>query len=159
MRRDPFLQDLVDFRRSFDDLFSRFLEPTSRSWSSEQISTAWLPPVETYIDQNKYHIRLGLAGVEPKDVNIEVHGNELYVSGERKRENQVSDEKYMHREFSYGSFQRVVPLPEGIDNDKVEANYNNGVLEITAPLSQKALPRRIEVKSISGGKEASRKVA
>ena len=149
LRRDPFYQDLWDFRQGFDDLFNQFLTHIGQSRSRYAQGLAWAPQLETYTDGGKYHVRVDLAGVDPKDVQIEVHGNQLSISGERKSEKEVSEDKYLHREFSYGSFQRVISLPQEVEADQVEANFNNGLLELTAPISQKALPRKVEIKGIS----------
>lgn len=152
-RRDPFATDVFDFRRNFDDLFSRmftsYWDQGRDRWSGSNV-LAWIPPVESYIDQNRFHIRLALPGVKPSDVNLQVHGNELSISGERKQEITPSEERSFQREIAYGSFERIVPLPEGVQGDRIEANFRDGVLQISAPLSEKALPRRIEIKSEGG---------
>ena len=62
---------------------------------------------------------------------------------------------YLHREFSYERFERTIALPEGVDTEKIAAEYNNGVLEITARVSATALPKRIEIKSLPKTKGAS----
>ena len=143
-RRDPFLQDVWDFRRNFDDLFANLFQPIYGEGS--RMSTR-VPAVETYIDQNTYHVRMALPGIRPEAVNLQVHQNLLTISGERKQEQKVSDERYLQREFTYGQFERTVPLPEGVQSEKVEAHYRDGVLDVTVPVSEKALPRRIEIKS------------
>jgi len=61
---------------------------------------------------------------------------------------------YLRREITYGSFERLIELPEGVDKDKLTAEYRNGVLEMTAPISAAALPRKIEVKSLPSAKGA-----
>jgi HSP20 family protein len=61
----------------------------------------------------------------------------------------------MRKEFSYEHFERTVTLPESVDTEKISADFNNGVLEITAPLSSSALPKRIEIKSLQKAKGAS----
>lgn len=154
VRRDPYNTDLLDYRRNFDDVFSRlFAAPLWERWSGAPTSADWIPAVESYIDQNKYHVRMALPGIKPEEVNIQVHGNELCISGERKQEITPSEDRTFQREIVYGAFERIVPMPDGVQGDKVEANYTNGVLEISAPLSEKAVPRRVEIKSGEGGKK------
>lgn len=156
VRRDPYHADLYDVRRNFDDVFSRFFAaPLWERWSGAQSNADWIPAVESYIDQNQYHVRMALPGVKPDEVNIQVHGNELSISGERKQEVMPSEDRSYQHEILYGAFERVIPLPEGVQSDKVEANYNNGVLEISVPLSEKAVPRKIEIKSGGGKKLAA----
>lgn len=147
-RREPFLQDLWDFRRNFDDIFSRFF---ASPWSGEPTEERnWLPAAECYVDQNRYHVRVALPGVESKDVSVQVHGNELTISGKREQSKEISRDRYLQREFVYGNFERSIALPEGVEPDKVQARYNNGVLEIEAPISERALPKQIKVESGAG---------
>ncbi|MGH9476983.1 MAG: Hsp20/alpha crystallin family protein [Terriglobales bacterium] len=149
-RRDQY--DIFDSRRNVDDFFTRmFSNPFWERWSSTGSPIAWIPPLDCFIDKDRYHIRLALPGVKPNEVNLQVHGNELSISGERKQEIVPSEDHSFQREITYGSFERIVPLPEGIQSDKIEANFNQGVLEISAPLSERALPHRIEIKGVQAG--------
>lgn len=151
-RRDPFLQDLLDFRRSFDDVFQRFFVAPYGEWGREAV-TAWMPPIELYTDKDRIHARVALPGVKPEDVNVQVHHNQLTISGERKQEKEIKDEQYLQCEMSYGRFERSIMLPEGVNADKVEASFHDGVLDVTLPVAEKALPRRIEIKPHEPGKK------
>jgi len=154
IRRDSYNPDVFEFRRNLDDMFSRLLTvPSWDRWSGSQTNADWIPAVESYIDQNKFHVRMALPGVKPEEVSIQVHGNELSIAGERKQEMAPSEDRSFQHEILYGAFERIVPMPEGVQSDKVEANYNNGVLEVSAPLSEKAIPRKIQIKSSEGGKK------
>jgi HSP20 family protein len=148
-------QELFDIRRNFDDFFNRFL---SWPFSQEERTFAqeFSPAIESFIDtENKrFHCQVLLPGVEPKNVNIQVQGNTLTVSGERTNTRETKEADFLHREISYGSFTRSLMLPEGVDKEKIAAEYKNGTLEITAPMSSAALPRKIEVKSIPVSKAA-----
>ncbi len=146
MRRDPFWQELMDFRSNFDDIVNRFFQ-FPQAGTEAGAGANWVPPAECYLKDNRFHVRLALPGVEAKDVSIQVHGNQLTISGERKQEQKLSEENYAFREFSYGSFQRMISLPEGVKSEQVEANYKNGVLEITAPVAEAALPRKVQIKT------------
>src|SRR5262249_23122370 len=117
----------------------------------------FIPAVETRLDKDgkKFLCHVMLPGVEPKDVNIQVQGNTLSISGERSTSRETKESDYIHREISYGSFHRSIALPDGGDADKVTAEYRNGMLEIAAPISGAALPRKIEVKSLPAAKSAS----
>ena len=152
IRRDPFLQDLVDFRRSFDDVFQRVFASPYGEWGREMAAT-WMPPMELYTEKDHIHARIALPGVKPEDVNVQVHQNQLTVSGERKQEKEIKDEQYLQCEMSYGRFERTIRLPEGVNPDKVEASFQDGVLDVTLPMAEKALPRRIEVKPAEPGKK------
>lgn len=154
--RENLFQELFDFRREFDQAFNRFWSwPSTQEESSE--NSRFTPPVQSYIDQQdkKLHCQILLPGVDPKDVNIQVLGNTLMVSGEHSDSSETDGKDFIRREFTYGSFQRTLPLPEGVDKDKISADYRNGVLEITAPLSTAALPKKIEVKALPAARHAT----
>jgi HSP20 family protein len=91
-----------------------------------------------------------LPGVDPKDVDLQVQGNTLTISGERSTTHETKEADYLRREITYGSFQRSILLPEGVDKDKLNAEYRNGILEITAPIATAALPRKVEIKALPG---------
>lgn len=154
--RNPLFREMVDFRRDFDQMFNRFF-----NWSPGQeenaLTEGFIPAVETRIDKDgkKFLCHVMLPGVEPRDVNIQVQGNNLSISGERSSSRETKESDYLHREITYGSFQRLIELPEGTDKDKLTAEYRNGVLEIAAPISANALPRKIEVKSLPAARSAS----
>src|SRR5205085_1053012 len=113
--RDTFFQDLFDFRRDFDQIFNRFL-----SWPSGQeestMTAGFSPAIESFIDKDgrKFHCQVMLPGIDPKDVNLQVLGNTLTISGERSNSRETKEADYLHREITYGSFQRSVSLPEGV---------------------------------------------
>jgi HSP20 family protein len=145
LRQSP-VDDLFDFRRDFDSIFNRLL--TNRSESRETTRTS-IPPIQAWIDrENKtYHLRVALPGVNPDEVQITAEGNTLTISGEHQRSEDKDRVAYLIKEFSFERFERTVTLPEGVDAGKINAEYGNGVVEITIPLSETALPRRIEIKN------------
>jgi len=71
------------------------------------------PPIEAWVDKNekKYHLSIALAGVDPKDVQLSVQGNNLMVSGEQKASEEKKEANYQYQEFSYGRFERAITLP------------------------------------------------
>ena len=155
--RDSFFNDLFDFRRDLNGVFSRLVTGAPPVSEHALKMIAAVPPIEAWVDKNekKYHLSIALAGVDPKDVQLSVQGNNLMVSGEQKASEEKKEANYQYQEFSYGRFERAITLPEGVDTEKLTAEYKNGVLEITAPMSANALPRKIEIKAISAAKGAS----
>jgi HSP20 family protein len=140
-----FYRDLFDFRRDFDEIFNHLIAgPTT-----EPGYQAYVPAVEAWTDPEakKFHVRVALPGVEPQNVNVEVQANTLTIGGFWKSAEAPTEANYLHREFTYGNFERVVTLPEGVDVEKLAAEFNHGVLEITAPVAAAALPRRIQIKA------------
>jgi len=148
--RDSLFQDLFDFRGDFDQIFNQMMtEWPFREEKKNGTAAAFAPAVESYIDKDgkTYHCRVSLPGIEPKEVQIQAQGNMLTIRGERKVERSSKDVDVFHEEISYGAFERTFTMPEGVDVDKLSAEYKNGVLEITAPVAASALPRRIEIKT------------
>lgn len=124
---EPF-GDLV--RRTFGDFGSSLLANRS---------TRWAPALDAYIEGDQLHVRLELPGIDPaSDVDIEVDNGVLHVRGERRSESKHEGEGWFRREMSYGSFERRVALPEGVDAENVTASYDAGILDITIPVPTKA---------------------
>jgi HSP20 family protein len=146
--RDVF-EELFDFRRDFDGLFNRFLTGTASRGGQTLAPLATVPPIEVRIDNSdqKYHMRMALPGVDPKDVHINLQGRRLTISGAHKNQEEKKDSNYVQREFSYEQFERVIPLPEGLDTDQVNAEFDNGVLEIAIPIGASALSKPVEIKT------------
>jgi HSP20 family protein len=90
-------------------------------------------------------LRGDLPGMTEDDVNIEIKDSVLTVSGERKAEQEEKGEGYHRVERSFGSFSRSLSLPQGIDPDKVEAHFENGVLEVRIPKPAEAKPTRVQI--------------
>jgi HSP20 family protein len=144
-------EDLFGFRREFDEMFNRIL--TGKPWGLEQPEFKKTfnitPAVEAYVDKEtkKYVCRVTLPGVEPKDLQIHAQANVLTIRGERKLTHSTKEIELMEGEIVYGVFERTLELPEGVNVEKLTAEYVNGVLEITAPVAAAALPRKIEIKT------------
>jgi len=156
-RPETIFNDLFDFRRDLNGVFSRLVSG-SQSGSERPLKIiAAVPPIEAWVDNNekKYHLSIALTGVDPKDIELNVQGNNLTVSGEQKVSEEKKDADFLYQEFAYGRFERTITLPEGVDTSKLTAEYKNGVLEITAPMSANALPRKVEIKAVPVAKGAS----
>jgi HSP20 family protein len=142
--------ELFGFRREFDEIFNRIA--SRRPWTAEfpefKRTFSMTPAVESYVDKDakKYVCKVTLPGVEAKDVEVNAQNNLLTIRAERKITREKKEVEYYETEIAYGVFERTVPLPEGVLAEKLNAEYSNGVLEITAPVAAVALPRRIEIK-------------
>lgn len=154
--RDSFFQDLFDFRRDFDQIFNRILfnKPLLAEQSVPSVFD-FLPAVESYLDKEgkKFLCRVSLPGVDAKDVEIQTKDNLLTVKGERKFTRAPKEVDLMDGEIVYGKFERTFTLPEGVVVDKLTAEYQNGMLEITAPVAAAAMPRKVEIKVIPASKQ------
>lgn len=146
-------EELFGFRREFDEMFNRVLSGKPwAEWAERPAFTKELnftPAVEAYVDKEgkKYVCRVTLPGVEPKDFQVHAQGNLLTIHGERKFTHNTKEVEFTEQEVAYGVFERTITLPEGVIVEKLTAEYVNGVLEITAPITVAALPRKIEIKT------------
>lgn len=101
-------------------------------------------PMDLYREENRYVLSVDLPGVDPGSVDIDVDGQLLTIRAERTL---VSDENatWIARERTGGSFLRQLTLGQGLDTERITAGYDNGVLSVTIPISEKAKPRKIEI--------------
>lgn len=106
----------------------------------------WMPAVDIQEDENAYRITADLPGIDPKDVEVTMENGVLTISGERQQE-KTDEHDYRRVERHYGSFVRRFTLPTNADPEGIAAEGKNGTLHINVPKSEKAKPRRIEVKS------------
>jgi HSP20 family protein len=141
-RQEPF-RELEEWHRNIDDLFSRFFEAVPFEGTMPAESS--LPTVETLLRDGHFVVRLDLPGVDPKEVDISVTDDVLTVKGERKRREEKKEDEYTRTEVEYGSFERSLLLPAKIDADRIEASYDNGVLEIAIPVPKELEPRKVPI--------------
>ena len=155
--RDTFFHDMVDFRRNFDQSFNRLLRWPATAHDERAYENEFSPAVESFIDRDnkRFHCQVVLPGVDPKDVDIQVQGNTLTITGERTNTRETRNADFLQREITYGSFTRSLVLPEGVDKEKISAEYRNGMLEITAPIATASLPKKVEIKSLPSSRAAS----
>jgi HSP20 family protein len=108
---------------------------------------SWLPATEGWIQDGTYTIQFALPGVDPKEVTVSLMDSVLTVKGERKAQPETTGKEHFVHEAVYGTFERSVTLPEGVDAAQVEAKYTNGILEVRIPTPKAATPRTIEIKA------------
>ncbi len=140
-RWDPFrefvtLQDRMNrlFRDSFGDVREEGLT-----------TTTFAPPVDVYEDEHSVTLKIEVPGIDEKDIDVRIENNTLTVHGERKFEKEEKEENYRRVERQYGSFTRTFTLPNTVDTDKVQADYDKGVLKIQLAKKAEAKPKQIKV--------------
>lgn len=148
----PLLQIHNEIDRLFDDAFRNFGFPSLRTKGLFQslAQTEWLKPtLDLAATDKEYTISLELPGVEASEVKLELVNDTLKVIGEKRQEKEEKEKDFYRMERSYGSFQRVLSLPEDADQESIKAVFKNGVMTITLP--RKLLPqsevKQIEVKT------------
>jgi HSP20 family protein len=128
----------------FGSNLSRSNQGRGDDWSA---ATMWSPRIDVEQRNDSIVVRADLPGVRKEDVQIDVTGDGLTIAGERREEREEGgdDQNYRAIERSYGSFYTTVPLPQGVNTEKLTAKMRDGVLEITVPLDESARPRRIQI--------------
>jgi HSP20 family protein len=144
VRWQPF-RDLLATEREFDRLFREPFSPLFAQREGELSTRAWAPAVDIFETENSIVLKAELPGVDPKDVEVRVEDNTLYLKGERKFEKETKEENYHRIERSYGSFARSFVLPNSMDAEKVAAEYQDGLLTLTLPKREEAKPKTIKI--------------
>lgn len=133
---------MVQIHRDIDHLFDRFF----RGWGLGSADFPVFaggdllkPKVDLAATEKEYLLTVEIPGVDEKDISVHISGNTMTIKGEKKQEKEETDKNYYRIERSYGSFQRVLSLPEDVDQDTIKAAFKNGVLSITMP--RKAVPQ------------------
>ena len=135
----------------FDDLWKGFTEPFNgiRSRLPAAFQARGAPAMNVSGSENHFLVSVGLPGLEVKDISIELMGNQLQISGERKWEEEKKGKEYHRVESQYGSFSRSLTLPENLrlDRDSIEATFQRGILEIRIPKVEPTPAAKIPIKS------------
>ncbi len=105
------------------------------------------PAVDITEDASSYKLSAELPGMTEKDIQVSLSDDRLTVKGEKRREKEEEDKGYHLTERTYGEFQRSFILPDGVDSEKITAEFANGVLTLTLPKTRAAMPKKIEVKA------------
>ena len=141
-RWDPF-REFVTIQ---DRLNRLFRESQSTEGREEALTTStFAPPVDVYEDEHNITLKIEVPGIDEKDIDVRIENNTLTVHGERKFEKEEKEENYRRVERQYGSFTRTFTLPTTVDGEKVEANYEKGVLKVKLAKKAEAKPKQIKV--------------
>ena len=144
------------FRSEMDRVFDRFGFPSFRRmfdvepfWGNEASFGATVPALDVSEDDTAYRITAELPGLDEKDLDVSVTGDVLVMKGEKREEREEKDKNRYLSERSYGAFQRNFSLPDGIDRDKISADFAKGVLTLTLPKTAEAQKqqKKIDVKA------------
>lgn len=137
------LRELSNLQRLMDRMWGDF---ATAKPSSTGVERAFSPLCEVSEDKGAYFFKFDLPGLTKDQVKIEIHDNQLTVTGERREETKEASKRYHFSEVSYGSFVRSFTLPSNISAERVEARFESGVLSISVAKSEAATPRQINIK-------------
>jgi HSP20 family protein len=154
------IQELEEMERRFDDVFGRPLLPAV--WRRiPTMEMGWAPVIDVFEKEDKFMVKAELPGMKEEDIDVSVVGNTLTIRGERTAESEVKEDDYYCCERSYGSFSRSIAVPSNVDAQKIEANYEDGVLEVSLPKKPEVKPKKVTVsakkKAVSAKKATAKK--
>lgn len=132
------------FSKDVDGIFSemdKVLVPFKKG-----VEKLWSVSADIHETDKDYKLTFDIPGLKKEDIHIELDGNQVSIFGERKEEQKETNAKIHRVECWKGQFRRTFTLPEGVESNQVEANYENGVLQVTIPKVESAPPKRISVK-------------
>jgi HSP20 family protein len=144
----PNLFGLQRLNRILDEAFAGLPFPEQ---GGNILTANWVPATDISEDANTIQITMELAGVDPNDVRISLENNVLTISGEKRQEDEENDDRVHRIERIYGMFQRTFVLPNTVEPERIEAQYENGILTVRIPKAERARPREIPVKSSASG--------
>jgi HSP20 family protein len=126
--------------KNFSDIMDEFFND-----SLNYRKDSFMPTVDISETENNFQVEVSLPGMNKDNINIDLDNGHLTISGERKFENEETDKNYHRVESSYGSFSRSFQLPDSIDEESIDAKYENGVLNINIKKSEEKVKKQIKI--------------
>jgi HSP20 family protein len=134
-------QFVGEFEREVENLMEQFFANVGGAHGVQ----AFAPRTAVAETDNEYEVEVDLPGIKPEDLQVEMRGNELWLTGERKQEKEEKGKNYHRIEQEYGRFERVIPLAAPVSENQIKAHYQNGVLKVTVPKSEAVRPKRVPI--------------
>ncbi|MDB9312099.1 Hsp20/alpha crystallin family protein [Spirulina sp. CS-785/01] len=141
LRWQPF-SELENLRRQMDQVFDDINGMTGIESNNP---LGWQPAIELSDRDNNLILRAQIPGLNAEDLDISVSRDTVTLKGEHRQEDESQDQGFYRSEFRYGSFQRTINLPVAVENDQVEAEFNNGVLTLTLPKVEEAKDKVVKI--------------
>lgn len=120
-----------NFMKPFPSVFSEMFDNHNNHFEGNYIPQNAIPAVNVKENKKDFKIELAAPGMKKNDFNVDVNNGVLTISSEKEENSEVDEENYTRKEFSFSSFKRAFTLPENINNENIEAKYEDGVLEVT----------------------------
>lgn len=140
-RTERLPRPLIRFEREMENLIDRFFTPEEERWL-----TGFAPAANVAETETGYEVTMELPGLKPEEFRVEMKEGKLWVSGEKKEEKEEKGKTYHRVERTYGEFRRVIPLPGKVAEEKIEAEYKEGVLTVKIPKTEEEKPHIVPVK-------------
>jgi HSP20 family protein len=140
VRWDP-VRELAQWQNDVERLMGTFLRGASQGTNGER----WAPALDVWETDDELVYAFDLPGIPQDRISIEFEGSSLTVSAERERSEEITKDRFYRFERRYGSFSRTIGLPEGVTEDGIRADYENGVLELHVSEPKAPEPRKIEI--------------
>ncbi len=141
-RDDALVSDIDLFRKSISDLFDDFFALKHGSLYDSD----YIPAVDVKEDEKNIYVKADIPGIDEKNLNVNIEKNILTIRGEKSEERRDDrDKKVLIMERKYGSFQRSLRLPDGINSEGIRANFKNGVLSIDIPKEKTEEPKKVTI--------------
>ena len=139
---DPF-RDL----NMLQDRMNRLFDNAGRTWGNDEpsASTTWSPAVDIFETEGEIVVKAELPGMERKDITLNLENNVLTLRGDRRFEKETKDDNYHRIERSYGGFSRAFTIPTSVDDDKIRADYKDGILKIALPKKEQVKAKQIKI--------------
>ena len=163
MRRYSPFDEMFDMFRDFDTLFRRTMGEfrelpadvtgVRRLLPASPRSAQYYPAVECFIKDKQLVLKAELPGVDPKDVEVSVAGNQLVLKGEKRQDHTVEEKDLFLREIARGRFERSFTLPDGVRKEQVKATFTNGVLEVCLPAEGMEMAKKVPIEIAETGKK------
>src|SRR5881396_3954281 len=142
VRWDPF-RDL----NMLQDRMNRLFDDAGSTWRTDEpaATTSWSPAVDIFETEGEIVVQAELPGMDRKDITLHLENNILSLKGERRFVKETKEENYHRIERSYGGFSRAFTIPVTVEEEKIRADYKEGVLKIVLPKKDQAKPKQIRI--------------
>jgi HSP20 family protein len=139
----PLFRPFEMLRQEFDDLFGRL----ATDWDGKWLTSEYKAACDLSETADAYQVRMDVPGIKPDDITVQVTGDTLHVSGERKEEKEKKGKTYHRIECRSGKFSEIVRLPGAVKDENVQAEFHDGVLTVTLPKTEASKIRTVKVKA------------
>jgi HSP20 family protein len=143
--------EIENWERQLENLFGRSM------WRFPLEDRSWMPAIDVFEKDDKFIVKAELPGMKEDDIDVSIVGSTLAIRGEKKTESEVKETDYYRSERAYGSFYRSIPLPSTVDTGKIQAEFEDGVLEVSLPKLAGEKPKKVAVTASKKSKAAAKR--